>query len=107
MVNSGVRASRLANNISSHTQCEDCDVCNQLPLYYNCRVRFVVYSLKCTLCNEEYIGETAVWLRDRYAQHRRSVDHHDSKSALSQQLVSCHADHVPNINLFSVCLKKI
>ena len=104
-MNSGLKISKLSN-FSSSVHCQDCDLCNQLPSYFNCKVRFVVYLFKCNLCNEKYIGETSVWLKERYDQHRRSITKKDNVSALSQHLIDFHTNVNHSISLFEVSIIK-
>jgi hypothetical protein len=90
-------------------QCiSNCYVCEQLPNHFNCRSRFVVYSLTCKLCNNknQYIGETCVWLIDRINQHRLSIKNKDSKSAVSVHMKEMHPEITPTIGHFKLKIEK-
>ena len=77
-----------------NNQCEmNCYICEQLPNNFNCRTRFVVYSLTCKLCTEtknQYIGKTSIWIKDRINQHKTSITNKNLKSAPSIHLMEKH-----------------
>ena len=64
-----------------NNQCE-LNICEQLPRKFNCRSRYVVYSLTFKLCMEtknQYIGETCIWIKERINQNKTSTINKNSK----------------------------
>ena len=47
----------------------------------------VVYKIACEQCGDVYVGETERSLGERIAEHQKSIDNKDCKSALSQHLL--------------------
>ena len=39
-----------------------------------------IYMIQCNRCNLQYIGETKRRLKDRFSEHRRTIDNADAKS---------------------------
>ena len=44
------------------------------------RCRHKIYMIQCNRCNLQYIGETKRRLKDRFNEHRRTIDNPDAKS---------------------------
>ena len=44
------------------------------------RCRHKIYMIQCNRCNLQYIGETKRRLKDRFSEHRRTIDNPDAKS---------------------------
>jgi hypothetical protein len=78
---------RLQN---SSDKCIDCTICDLLPNSYNCQHKHLVYSFKCTLCGEQYIGQTNRRFKDRFIEHERSITKSNHTSALSEHLQKYH-----------------
>ena len=74
--------------------------CPNIGVNFNCRVRFIVYSSICKLCHNTYVGSTSRFIRDRYAEHKRSLQKCDRVSALSQHMSICHGEQLSQISCF-------
>ena len=44
------------------------------------RCRYKIYMIQCNRCNLQFIGETERRLKDRFNEHRRTIDNPDAKS---------------------------
>ena len=98
----GIRLSSLCTT-KHNTPCEvGCEVCDMLPSCFNCKSKFVVYQFTCNLCGGMYIGKTAVFLINRYKQHKNSIASKNESSALSQHLIEKHANAVASISQFTL-----
>ena len=40
----------------------------------------IIYMIQCNRCNFQYIGETKRRLKDRFNEHRRTIDNPNTKS---------------------------
>ena len=56
--------------------------CETLPIKSNlaCDTKNLIYIIQCNRCNLQYIGETKRRLKDRFNEHRRTIDNPDAKS---------------------------
>ena len=45
-----------------------------------CETKNLIYMIQCNRCNLQYIGETKRRLKDRFNEHRRSIDNPNNKS---------------------------
>jgi len=45
-----------------------------------CETENLIYMIQCNRCNLQYIGETKRRLKDRFNEHRRTIDYPDNKS---------------------------
>ena len=45
-----------------------------------CDTKNLIYIIQCNRCNLQYIGETKRRLKDRFNEHRRTIDNPDAKS---------------------------
>ena len=45
-----------------------------------CNTKNLIYIIQCNRCNLQYIGETKRRLKDRFNEHRRTIDNPDAKS---------------------------
>ncbi len=84
-----------------YTSC-NCIICKQINNRYDCNSRFVVYKFTCKACNEYYIGETCIAIKDRIKQHTNSINKKDTKSALSNHLLLEHAESNYDISNFKL-----
>ena len=52
------------------------------PVKFNltCETKNLIYMIQCNRCNLQYIGETKRRLKDRFNEHRRTVDNPNNKS---------------------------
>ena len=45
-----------------------------------CKAKNLIYMIQCNRCNLQYIGETKRRLKDRFNEHRRTIDNPNTKS---------------------------
>ena len=45
-----------------------------------CETKNLIYMIQCNRCNLQYIGETKRRLKDRFNEHRRTIDNPNNKS---------------------------
>jgi len=45
-----------------------------------CETRNLIFKTQCNRCNLQYIGETKRRLKDRFNEHRRTIDNPNNKS---------------------------
>ena len=45
-----------------------------------CETKNLIYMIQCNRCNLQYIGETKRRLKDRFNEHRRTIDNTNTKS---------------------------
>ena len=45
-----------------------------------CDTKSLIYMIQCNRCNLQYIGETKRRLKDRFIEHRRTIDNPNTKS---------------------------
>ena len=45
-----------------------------------CDTKNLIYMIQCNRCNSQYIGETKRRLKDRFNEHRRTIDNPNTKS---------------------------
>jgi len=45
-----------------------------------CYTKNLIYMIQCNRCNLQYIGETKRRLKDRFNEHRRTIDNPNNKS---------------------------
>ena len=52
------------------------------PIKFNltCETKNLIYMIQCNRCNLQYIGETKRRLKDRFKEHRRTIDNPNNKS---------------------------
>ena len=52
------------------------------PIKFNltCETKNLIYMIQCNRCNLQYIGETKRRLKDRFNEHRRTIDNPNNKS---------------------------
>ena len=70
---------------------------------YDCRIKGVVYRVKCELCQEFYVGETARPIHDRMLEHRRAAINPTSTSyqnnAFATHYKETHEGSTPILSL--------
>ena len=44
------------------------------------RLHWIIYMIQCNHCNLQYIGVTKLRLKDRFNEHRRTIDNPNNKS---------------------------
>ena len=66
---------------------QDCATCpcitgvtRQIKSHITCNTKYLIYMIQCNRCSLQYIGETKRRLKDRFNEHRRSVDKTNTKS---------------------------
>lgn len=80
----------------------DCDVCKKLEDKYICSDRFLVYKFTCNICQDSYIGQTARPFKQRFTEHKYSLNRADETSALSTHALKAHGDVTLDIDSFSL-----
>ena len=48
-----------------------------------CETKNLIYMIQCYRCNLQHIGETKRRLKDRFNEHRRTIDNHNNKSKVT------------------------
>ena len=76
-----------------------CDVIKFPNLHITCNTKNLIYMIQCDRCSLQYIGESKRSLKDRFNEHRRSVDKTNTKSkptTVAEHFLShpnhCHTD---------------
>ena len=49
-------------------------------IFITCDTKNLIYIIQCNRCNLQYIGETKRRLKDRFNEHRRTIDNPNSKT---------------------------
>jgi hypothetical protein len=69
-----------------------------------------IYSLRCSMCNMHYMGQTGRNLRQRYAEHRRYIKTNNPKSAYALHILNNRHEYGPihsTMTLFKTCKKRL
>ena len=71
----------------------------QIKSHITCNTKNIIYMIQCNRCHLQYIGETKRRLKDRFNEHRRSVDKANIQSkpiTVAEHFLShpnhCHTD---------------
>ena len=96
------------NHVKCTARAGFCYVCNSQENATQCMVKNFVYSLKCGLCEAEYIGESGRHFRVRMREHFLSVVNCSSDHAMGAHYVKCHVnEEIPDLpfqcNLIRKC----
>ena len=59
----------------------ECRACDAGMSHRQCVLKGVVYSMRCTVCDDLYIGETGKPARERFAEHYRDAKRRDVRTA--------------------------
>ena len=64
-----------------HTSYTFSSTCETRPIKYNltCDTKRLIYMIQCNRCNLQYIGETKRHLKNRFNEHRRTIDNPNTK----------------------------
>ena len=54
--------------------------CTAIKSNLTCETKNLIYMIQCNRCNLQYIGETKRRLKDRFNEHRRTIDNPNNKS---------------------------
>jgi hypothetical protein len=100
LVNLTGRKIKTLGRLQHTGRCSDCNICDHLPESFYCQRRHLVYSFKCKLCGNLYIGQTNRCFKDRFHEHERSISKNNNISALSEHLNKFHPTNTNNINNF-------
>ena len=65
----------LRGSFENHTRFKDHTGQN-----LTCETKNLIYMIQCNRCNLQYIGETKRRLKDRFNEHRRTIDNPNTKS---------------------------
>ena len=63
-----------------------------------CQTQNLIYIIQCNRCDLQYIGETKRRLKDRFNEHRRTIDNPDAKSEpiTAAKHFLCSPNHTAN-----------
>ena len=61
-----------------------------------CDTKNLIYMIQCNRCNLQYIGETKRRLKDRFNEHRRTIDNPKSKPTTVAQHFLSSPNHTAN-----------
>ena len=91
--NTLVRTKMLPTKCTSRS-IDTCDLCQQHGryCYTHCQTKSVVYNLKCTMCSENYVGETGGPFRNRIRNHKLSVVNKTRATAMGVHYLENHPD---------------
>ena len=56
------------------------ETCTIKSINLTCDTKNLIYMIQCNRCNLQYIGETKRRLKDRFNEHRRTIDNPNTKS---------------------------
>ena len=59
----------------------ECRACDAGMSHRKCVLKGAVYSMRCTVCDDLYIGETGKPARERFAEHYRDAKRRDVRTA--------------------------
>ena len=59
----------------------ECCACDAGMSHHECVLKGVVYSMRCTVCDDFYIGETRKPAWERFAEHYRDAKRRDVRTA--------------------------
>ena len=63
-------------------------------IYADCKTKNVLYIIQCNGCNEQYVGETSVMLKDRMTLHRQHINKPEYRIlGVSKHLKECGRGH--------------
>ena len=51
-----------------------------INFHITCETKNLIYMIQCNRCHLQYIGETKLRLKDRFNEHRRTLDNANTKS---------------------------
>ena len=71
---------------------EDCISCPAGLKETLCDWQFAVYSLTCTICSKEYIGETQMPIRARVQEHFADIRNRRKDTSWGEHVLSFHKD---------------
>ena len=84
-----------------------CYVCLSQENATQCMVKDFVYSLKCNLCEAEYVGESGRRFKDRMAEHFRSVTKCDTTGAMGAHYLKHHPnENIPDLPFTCKLIRK-
>ena len=88
---------RLVQTKFTATKCtssrvDTCNLCQQYGRYEykHCMTKSVVYLLKCSLCDDEYVGETGMPFRFRTRKHFLAVKNQNRDTAIGVHYLESH-----------------
>ena len=62
-----------------------------------CATKTPVYLITCTLCNQQYVGESGRSVHDRLSEHLRYAKNPTNKSYSEEAFAQHYRDHHPNL----------
>ena len=76
---------------------DQCTICERLDGNACCVVSGVVYRIHCTLCGEDYVGETGRTLYERLIEHWRFASNPTMKSYKEKTIAKHYLTEHPNL----------
>ena len=76
---------------------DQCTICERLDGNTCCAVSGVVYRIHCTLCGEDYVGETGRTLYERLIEHWRFASNPTMKSYKEKTIAKHYLTEHPNL----------
>ena len=79
-----------------------------IKLNLTCETKNLIYMIQCNRCNLQYIGETKRRLKDRFNEHRRTIDNpnNKSKSTTAAEHFLSSPNHIAN-DMILIPIEKI
>ena len=63
----------LSQRVKKRGRPKECRACDAGLTEGNCTRKGVIYTMQCSICEAEYVGETERCLRERFAEHHRQA----------------------------------
>lgn len=77
------------------TECQCC-ICTVAGKQI-CKVRECVYQMSCSICHQEYVGETSRSLAERYREHMTLFGRKDNNSVMFKHAQSQHKEEIEQV----------
>ena len=88
----------MTSNGHTHYTFFSAGATRQIKSHRTCNTKNLIYMIQCNRCHLQYIGETKRRLKDRFNEHRRSVDKNNIQSkptTVAEHFLS-HPNHCHN-----------
>ena len=72
-----------------HSKCSSCATAESSN---DCKARLVVYLLSCSVCGDQYVGQTSCELHERLSQHVYAVKKGDNDLTISTHFIENHSN---------------
>ncbi|KAK3089634.1 hypothetical protein FSP39_005226 [Pinctada imbricata] len=90
---------------NSNGRCgDDCVICEILDHGENCKIRNIVYGIKCKSCNKiVYVGETERTLAERAKEHLADIKHKRNKTVSNHFNLKDHSEKDVKFTILEKC----